>query len=757
MISRAYLRRGSLLLAALAVTQGASSADALRAATDRYCSACHNADDWAGGLDLGTLDHGRVDENAEIWEKVALKLSAGMMPPPGEKRPSRSETDALVRTLTARLDAKPTVHAAAPGLHRLNRTEYANAIRDIFGMHIDASALLPQDDASNGFDNVAAGLNISPALIQAYTSAAMKLSRAAVGDMTATETTAIYQTPETLAQDQHLEGLPLGSRGGVRITHYFPLDAEYQFSVRGGFDRSPVSRIDVALDGQRLDVRSLREFRLRVSAGEHVLTATLFDQRRTAGVNDIYSVYRVGGGVESVEIAGPYDASGPGDTESRRRIFSCRPRTPTDEQACASRVLVDIASRAFRAPQKLQDLAVIQQFYERGRKEGGFEMGIQQAIARILIDPRFLYRFEEESTTAPAGASYAISDLELASRLSFFLWSSIPDQQLLDLATQRQLQQPAVLAAQVRRMLADKRASALVENFAGQWLFLRQLATVTPEVEGFDENLREAFIEETRSLVAWIIAQDRPLTELLTANYTFLNERLARHYGIAGVRGSHFRRVQLPANSNRRGLLGHGSILTITSTATRTSPVLRGAWVLENILGAPPPAPPPGVETNIDGDGTVVITSSVRARLEAHRANPSCASCHGVIDPVGFALENFNAIGAWRERDGDSAVDARGTLVDGTSLAGPGDLVNALASRSEMFATNFTSKLLTYALGRTLDHHDMPTVRAIVRESAREDYRINTLIMGVVQSPAFRQRMRAAEPPRVAAQPRGER
>jgi hypothetical protein len=755
----ASARRALWLLPALAVAPGAWSADALRATTDRYCSSCHNADDWAGGLDFGVLDHGHVNEDAETWEKVVLKLSAGMMPPPGEKRPSRSETDALVRTLQARLDAQPAVHAAAPGLHRLNRTEYANAIRDIFGMQIDAGALLPQDDATNGFDNVAAGLNVSPALIQAYTSAAMKLSRAAVGDMTATETTVIYQTPETLAQDQHLEGLPLGSRGGVRITHYFPLDAEYHFSVRGNsFDRNPAARIDVALDGQRLEVANLRDFRLRVTAGEHVLTAALFDLRRPTGVNDIYSVYRVGGGVESVEIGGPYKATGPGDTESRRRIFSCRPRTSSEEQDCASRILVDLASRAFRAPQKPQDLTVIREFYERGRAEGGFEAGIQQAIARILIDPRFLYRFEEESRDATAGATQQISDLELASRLSFFLWSSVPDRQLLDLAAQGQLHKPEILAAQVRRMLADMRAQALVTNFAGQWLFLRQLATVTPEVEGFDENLREAFIEETRSLVGWVIAQDRPLTELLTANYTFLNERLARHYGIPGVRGSRFRRVQLPPGTHRRGLLGHGSILTITSTATRTSPVLRGAWVLENILGAPPPAPPPGVETNIDGDGTQVLTASVRARLEAHRKSKSCASCHSVIDPAGFALENFNAIGAWRERDGDSAVDAHGTLVDGTSLSGPDDLVNALMGRSEMFVTTFTEKLLTYALGRAVDYRDMPTVRAIVRQSARENYKVSTLIMGVVQSPAFRQRTRAAEPTRLAAQTRaGER
>ena len=370
-----------------------------------------------------------------------------------------------------------------------------------------------------------------------------------------------------------------------------------------------------------------------------------------------------------------------------------------------------MARRAFRAPQDPGDIAAILSFYERGRAEGGFERGIEQALSRILVDPRFLFRMEGES-----------GDLDLASRLSFFLWSSIPDSELLDRAVSGTLHRPEVLAAQVRRMLADARASALVENFAGQWLFLRQLASVTPEVEGFDENLREGFVAETRALVEHVLRQDRPLTELLTADYSFLNERLARHYGIAGVRGSHLRRVTLPTQSHRRGLLGHGSILTITSTASRTSPVIRGSWILENLLGSPPPAPPPGVETNIDGDGTTVLTTSVRQRLEVHRANPSCASCHGVIDPVGFALENFNPIGAWRDRDGDSPVDARGTLVDGTAVAGPEDLTAALASRSGMFITHVTQKLLAYSLGRTLDHRDMPVVRSIVRQAQRGNF-----------------------------------
>jgi hypothetical protein len=710
-------------------------AQELRVVTERYCTQCHNAEDWAGGLDLGVLDHEHVGSNAEVWEKVALKLRAGMMPPPGKERPSSQEVNAIAQQLENHLDAHSARTVTAPALHRLNRSEYANAIRDIFGMQVDVSTLLPTDDASNGFDNVAAGLGISPALIQGYTTAAMKLSRAAVGDMTATESIATYQTPANLAQDRHREGLPLGSRGGVRIAHNFPLDAEYRFTVRAGFgmDRSPNTRVDVALDGQRIEVKNLRDFRLPVKAGQHVLTAAIFDVKRPAGVNDIYSAYKVQGSIDTVEIAGPFKATGPGETESRRRIFSCQPKSRAQERNCAERIIVSIATQAFRAPQRITDLAAIMPFYERGYAEQGFESGIQQAMSRILVDPRFLFRFEE----ARSGA--AINDVELASRLSFFLWSSIPDQQLLDLAVKQKLHRPEVLAAQVQRMLADSKAYALVENFAGQWLFLRQLSAVTPEVEGFDENLRDAFIEETRGLMNWVLTQNRPATELLTADYSFLNERLARHYGIADVRGSHLRKVQLPASARRSGLLGHGSILTITSTASRTSPVIRGSWILENILGAAPPAPPPGVETNIDGDGTQVITASVRQRLEVHRENPSCASCHSVIDPVGFALENFNAIGAWRERDGDALVDASGSLVDGTVINGPEDLTAALLARSRMFVTTVTEKLMTYALGRAVDYRDMPAVRAIVNAAEHDDFRAQALILGVVQSELFLQ------------------
>ncbi len=718
---------------------------------ERYCADCHNTTDWAGGLDLTTLDPVHVGAEAESWEKVARKLRAGMMPPPGKERPSRAHAEAIASILEARLDAQAGqgggAPAPAPALHRLNRTEYANAIRDLFGMPADVSGLLPPDDASAGFDNVAAGLGISPALIQGYTSAAMKLSRTAVGDMTTPESTAIYQAPEKLAQDQHLEGLPLGSHGGLRVEYDFPLDAEYRFSIRG--NNATVSNasfaIDFALDGRRVENQHLSDFRMHVNAGRHVLTATLFETRRPAGVNDIYSVYKWNAGIDHVEIAGPLNATGLGDTQTRRRIFSCHPQLKAQERGCAEKILVDMASRAFRAPKQLGDLADVMRFYERGHDEGGFEVGIQQALSRILIDPRFLFRFEAQPGDAAPGTHYTVNDVQLASRLSFFLWSSIPDPQLLDLAVKNELHRPEVLAAQVRRMLADRKAYALVENFAGQWLHLRELEKVTPEVEGFDENLRSAFIEETRSLVDWVRTEDLPVTELLSADYTFLNERLAKHYGIPDVRGSYFRRVKLPPGTHRRGLLGQGSILTITSTASRTSPVIRGSWILENLLNSPVPQPPPGVETNIDGDGTQVITTSVRQRLEAHRKNPSCASCHNVFDPVGFALENFNAIGAWRERDGDSKIDASGILMDGTRIAGPESLNAALMSHSDLFVTNLVQKMMVYALGRAIDYHDMPAVRTILRQAQRENLRFSALVLGIAQSAPFRQQIRAPQ------------
>jgi hypothetical protein len=819
MLRRAF----SITSLAFAVASATASAQELPALLQDYCTKCHNLEDYSGGLDIEGLDFAHVETNAAEWEKIVRKVKAGMMPPADQERPDRATMDAFARELEAQLDASVAPHPAAPALHRLNRSEYANAIRDIFSLDIDAASLLPQDDSSEGFDNIASGLTVSPALIQGYTSAAMKISRWVVGDMTTTESARLFRTPAGLTQDQHLEGMPLGTRGGIKVEYNFPLDAEYEISVRGGglgggfvgqppagvggaggppngvagapgapgapnaagrapngaggqanaagappnvagaapnpnggagfnaaalaaaFGRNlPSARAIIMLDGQEIEVSNLRSFRLPITAGKHELIVAVMDTKRPTGVNDIYSVYSVDDGVDSVQITGPFNATGPGQTASRERIFSCYPQSSDEERRCAEQIAVDVATRAFRAPMTIAELAPVMAFYEQGRAQGGdFDAGIQQAMSRILLDPRFLFRFEEEPDDVAPGAIYRISDLELATRLSFFLWSSVPDNELLDLATQEKLSDPNVLRAQVLRMLSDPKAQALVDNFAGQWLHLRELGSLTPEDTDFDENLRQSFIEETELLFANVMAEDLPVTELLTADYSFLNERLARHYGIDGIRGSHFRKVPYPADNPRRGLLGHGSILTVTSTASRTSPVIRGSWILENLLSAPVPDPPPGVETNLDGDGTVVLTSSVRERLEQHRADPSCGSCHSVIDPVGFALENFDSIGAWRTQDGDSPVDPRGTLVDGTEVASAADLRAALMSRSELFVTTFTERLMTYALGRGVEYHDMPSVRTIMRGAESSDHSFTALVLGIVQSPQFTQRIKS--------------
>lgn len=740
-------RRSSSSLALFLMLSGAALAQPRAEAIDdtlirSYCLDCHNQQDWAGGLALDILEPDQVAHDAETWEKVLRKLEAGMMPPAGEPRPADPELHSFVDELISSLDAQPNHGIAAPALHRLNRNEYRNAIRDLLGLELDTSALLPLDNATDGFDNVASGLGFSPALIQGYTMAAQKVARLALGDMSASEESVSYKTPPVWRQDAHIAGLPLGTRGGLVVEHHFPLDAEYQFTVQGGagFGRLGSVKVIVTLDGELLDLANTRSFRLPLSAGRHQLSISLLDERRAAGVNDIYSDYNISGAISALEIKGPFNAVGSDGLPSRERVFSCYPDNDDAATACARQILGNLAQRAFRSPVNEDELAPVMAFYARGHEEAGFEAGIQQGLARILTDPRFLFRFEEVPADAEPGENWHISAVELASRLSFFLWSSIPDETLLAHAIDGSLLEPAVLASEVRRMLADSRARALVDNFSGQWLRLRELAALTPETPAFNDNLRAAFIEETRLLVGHVIAADRPVTELLSADYTFLNERLARHYDIEGIYGDYFREVRLPADSPRRGLLGHASLLTLTSTASRTSPVIRGSWILENLLHAPVPAPPPGVETNLDGDGSVALSSSVRQRLEQHRENPSCHSCHNVLDPVGFALENFDLIGAWREMDGDSPVDASGTLVDGTPVNGPADLRAALLDKKDLFVSTFTEKLLVYALGRSLEYYDMPAVRAILRQSATQDQRFSAIVLALVQSPLFLQR-----------------
>jgi hypothetical protein len=703
----------------------------------------------AGQFSLNELDVARVAPHAEKWEKVVRKIRSGMMPPSGARRPERAVLDGLAADLESRLDrAATTQNPGVVPLHRLNRTEYANAIRDLLALEVDVTTLLPSDDSNEGFDNIADALSVSPTLIQGYVASALKISRLAVGDRTLAPNVVTYQGPTGLIQDRHFEGFPLGTRGGMSVLHNFPLDAEYQIAVGGG--RGGGGGTDITLDGQSIQVT--RGGRIQVKAGPHKIAAATVDGRRAGGVDDQYSDYRVnsqfavGGGVQTITVTGPFNSTGSGDTPSRRRIMVCTPQSVAEEAGCARKIVTNLARRAFR--RNLIDDAEVDgllSFYERGRKEGDFETGIQQAVARILVAPRFMYRIEDEPANVRDGASYRIDDAALASRLSFFLWSSIPDDELLNLASSGKLKDPVVLQQQVRRMLKDPKAEALTKNFAGQWLYLRELSGVTPETKEFDDNLRQAFRRETEMLFDSIVREDKSIVTLLDADYTFVNERLARHYGIPEIRGDYFRKITLPADSPRRGLLGQGSFLTISSIASRTSPVIRGKWVLQNLLGAPPPEPPPNVEVNLDADPKAKKPNSLRDRLELHRTNAVCASCHKIMDPVGFSLENFDLIGKWRTVDNGVPINSSGVLVDGTPVNSVADLRKAVLSRSSVFVTVTAERLMTYALGRAVVHTDMPAVRAIARDAARNGNKFSTLVAGIVKSPAFQYKVKKAQ------------
>src|SRR6516162_2197215 len=716
----------------------------------QYCVGCHNQRAKTAGLMLDSMDYSNIAKDADTWEKVVRKIKTGMMPPSGARRPDRQILDTFATEIEKRLDSAAALHPnpGTTALHRLNRTEYANVIRDLLAVDVDVTALLPQDDATEGFDNIADALGTSPSLIQGYISAAMKISRRAVGDRTLIPSQATYNTPSGFAQDRHIEGLPLGTRGGLLIQHTFPMDAEYDFSVGGGLGGGGGAATDVTIDGIKLDVRNTRAFRLAIKAGVHTIGAALIDRQRGAGVDEAYSDFRVNsvftpaGGVNSIVINGPFNMAGPGDTPSRRRIFVCQPANASEETACARQIVSTLARRAFRRPVQDAELTKLMSFYQHGRKDSDFETGIQEAIARILVAPPFLYRLEDEPAAVADGGVYRLSNLELASRLSFFLWSSMPDDELLDAAMKGKLSDPRVFEQQTKRMLADPKAEALVTNFAGQWLNLRELARVETSAKNFDENLRQSFRRETEMLFDSIIREDRSVVTLLDSDYTFVDERLAQHYGIPNIYGSYFRRVTLESASPRRGVLGQGAFLTVSSVGTRTSPVTRGRWILENVLGTPAPVPPPGVDTNLEKDAEQVKVTSLRQRLELHRKVEPCASCHKIMDPIGFALENFDMVGTWRQLDGKTPIDASGQLVDGTKLNGVSDLRNALLSRKEMFVTTATQKLLTYAIGRTVQYYDMPAVRSIVRKAAQNDYRFSSLVLGVVESDAFQKKMK---------------
>jgi hypothetical protein len=757
-----------------------------RAVINQYCVGCHNDKAKTAGLTLATIDVQRAGENAETWEKVVRKLRGRMMPPPGRPRPDDATYDSMVSYLENSLDRSAAANPN-PGrtetFHRLNRTEYQNAIRDLLALDVDVSSLLPKDDVSHGFDNVGVG-EFSPTLLERYLAAAQKVSRLAIGSPLPSPASHIVLLPADLTQEDHFDGLPFGTRGGTVVRHTFPLDGTYEIQVRLSRDRNEnveglyePHQLELTLDGKRVQLFAVKpnrdnqiaqyysddvvdkdlKTRVAIQAGPHELGVTF--PRKTFALPETerqpHKAHfnmdrhpRIQPAVYSVSVTGPFDAGGATDTPARRQIFVCQPTSASEEADCARRIISTVARRAYRRPVTDADLQVPLTFYKDARAEEGFEAGIEMALRAILASTEFLFRIERDPRNVAPNTAYRVSDVELASRLSFFLWSSIPDDELLDLAISGKLKEPAVLEQQVRRMLADSRSQALVINFAGQWLYLRNLAAASPDTRtfpDFDDNLRQAFRRETELLFESIVKEDRNVVDLLRANYTFVNERLAKHYGIPNVYGSRFRRVTVGEDSVRGGLLGHGSILTVTSYSNRTSPVLRGKWILENIVGTPPPPPPPNVPPLRDnGAGGKIL--SMRERMAQHRTNPACAGCHQLMDPAGLSMENFDAIGRWRTRtEAGTAVDASGGLPGGSTFEGVAGLRKAVLSRPELFVTTVTEKLLTYALGRGLEYYDAPTVRTITRDARSNDYRFSSLVLGIVKSHSFDMRRTAEQ------------
>jgi mono/diheme cytochrome c family protein len=763
-------------------TAAPAAADDSRSAIQRYCVTCHNDRTKAQGLSLEGADVSRPGESPEVWERVVRKLRTRSMPPQGVPRPDEATYTTLVSWLETELDRTAAAHLN-PGralIRRLNRSEYGNAVRDLLALDADVSSLLPPDDSAYGFDNISEMLGTSPALLERYLVAADRVSALAVGGPVSPGSDT-YRIRQDRSQDQHIEGLPLGTVGGVVVKHVFPVDAEYKFSVTlyrtnlsaiRGLEHS--HQVEITIDGTRVFIGTIGgdtekestgatitdrsdavdarlQVRVPVKAGPHVVGATFVrkigesTQRLRPFLRSSAGTYDSTGRphIETMTIAGPFNPTGPGDTPSRRRVFTCRPANRSQEEACATKILSTLARRAFRRPVEKTDLTRLMTFFHSGRQSGTFDTGVQLALRRVLASPSFVFRVEDTAAMKP-GAVERISDLELASRLSFFLWSSIPDEALLDLAARGRLSDPAVLDREVRRMIADPRANGLVQNFSGQWLHVRNLKTITPnhdDFPDFDDTLREAFQRETELFFEAVLREDHSALDLLTADYTFVNERLAKHYGIPYIYGSHFRRVTL-ADDARRGLLGKGALLMVTSHADRTSPTVRGKWILENILGTPPPPPLPNVPPIESSSGT---PRTLRERLERHRASATCAGCHKVMDPLGFAMENFDAVGTWRTRDAGLPLDASGQLADGSRVDGIVALRGALLARSDVFVQTLTEKLMTYALGRGLQYYDMPAVRQIVRTAARQDYRFSAIMNGIVSSTPFQMRMSTQE------------
>jgi hypothetical protein len=766
------------------IAPAASDAALIRATLDQYCVPCHSDRLKTSGLSLQSLDTDRLADHAAIWEQVVRKLRTGSMPPPPARRPDPAAYDRLIASLESGLDRAAALHPdpGRPLIHRLNRSEYRNAIRDLLALDVDVAALLPPDDSAFGFDNIADMLGVSPVLLERYLNAAEEISALAVGDREIGPGSDSFHVRQDLSQDQHVEGLPLGTIGGTLVHYTFPLDGEYVISAKlfrtnlnaiRGLEYQ--QQLEITIDGQRVHlapiggaadilltaqnpttasdvIDSRLQVRVPVRAGPRAVGVTFVQKspalttvRLQPYLRSSADTFDASGHphLQTVTITGPYNATGPGDTPSRRKIFVCRPSSRAEESTCAGTIIRTLARRAYRRPVTADDLQPLIQFFEDGRREGTFESGIQAALQRTLASPRFVFRVERDATGALPGVPYRIRDLDLASRLSFFLWSSIPDDTLLTLAGRNQLHDPQTLEAQVRRMLADPRAEALVTNFADQWLQVRNLRNMAPnsnEFPDFDDNLRQAFQREMELFVGSIVHEDRNVVDLMTADYTFVNERLAIHYGIPNVHGEQFRRVRLTDDA-RRGLLGKGSTLLVTSHADRTSPVVRGKWILENILGTPPPPPLPNVPPLKESeDGQRPLT--LRAKMERHRADPICAGCHRVMDPIGFTLENFDAVGAYRGREAGAPVDASGQWVDGTRVNGIITLRDAILKRPDVFVRTMTGKLLTYALGRGLEAADMPAVRAIVRNADAQGDRFSSLVLGIVKSDPFQMRMK---------------
>jgi len=758
-----------------------ASAGQPRALLDKYCVTCHNDKLKTANFSLQGLDLTKVGDHAELWEKVVRKLRAGVMPPPDVPRPALADYEGLRDWLEAEIDRTAGARAT-PGsvvLHRLNRTEYANAIRDLLDMQIDVTALLPPDDSANGFDNIAGSLTISPTLLESYTTAAARVARMAVGYWKS-PTEATYLASSDASQNHRLEGTPFGTRGGIVARHDFPADGEYKFSIQnfGIGSYVPGEQLALIIDGERAHVWPYRgvgvavgmtadsdgtlEVTVPVRAGSRMVGATFIAtnyrpsldiirqyDRKSLENNTIPQVQYYPA-IGFVRIQGPFNAQRPADSASRRKVFVCRPAQPAQEAGCARQILTSLARRAYRRPATAQETKTLLAFYDEGRKGGNFDDGIELGLRLLLASPQFLVRSEQEPAAVRAGQAYRITDLELASRLSFFLWSSVPDDELITVAAQGRLSQPKVLEQQVRRMLSDPRSDALVTNFAQQLLYLRNLPATSPDgifYPNWDDELRKSLQRESELFFDSIIREDRSVLDLLTADYTFVNERLARHYGIPNVYGSRFRRVTLPAGMDyRRGLLGKGSFLAVTWTQNfRSSPVKRGVWVLENILGTPPPEPPPNVpaleETKAEGGKTLTL----REQMTLHRGSPTCASCHKIMDPIGFALENFDADASWRTKQGGNGgipIDTKVRLYDGQEVDGPAGLRNALLRYSPQFTRIFVERLMTYATGRGVEYTDMPTIRAIARDAESNGNRFSALVLGVVRSSQFQMRVK---------------